>query len=145
MGYRSQLVLDIEAMSNLCIKCKRDLPHDVCPRNMECTSEGMEAIGSSKIVDQIFDKYKAYIYEYVGHNDSSTKRVLRHWYQDEVDYWMRFEVPRDATGKKKPDNGLLPIDHPAIMWLADKDHHVRQFANKLFKLAKMKKPVCEAT
>ena len=135
MGCRIQLVLDIEAMSNLCITYKREIPHDVelCLRNVQCTSKGMEAIGSSEIVDRIFRKYSAYIHEYVGDDDSSTKRVLRHSYQDEVDHWMRLDVPRDVSGKKKPDNGLLPIDHPTIIWLADKGHRVRQFANKLFK------------
>ena len=66
-------------------------PHDVelCPRNVECTSKGMEVIGSSEIVDRIFERYPAY----VGGDDLSTKRVLRHSYQDEVDHWMRMEVP----------------------------------------------------
>jgi hypothetical protein len=46
---------------------------------------------------------------------------------------------------KKTDNGCLPIEHPIIIWLADKGHWVRQFANKLFKLAGKKKADCEAT
>jgi hypothetical protein len=49
------------------------------------------------------------------------------------------------TTGKKTDNGLLPVDHPSIVWLADKGHRVCQFANKLFKLARKKKSDCEAT
>jgi hypothetical protein len=142
IGCRSQLVLDIAAMSNYCIKCARKIEHEpeLCPKNVECSSKGMEAIGSAKIVGELFDNYEAYICEYVGDDDASTKKVLRHSWADEVRAGIRLEkdIPRNKDGKKKPDNGLLPIEHPEIIWQADKGHRVRQFANKLFKLSGMK-------
>jgi hypothetical protein len=97
----------------------------------------MEAIGLSQIVQDLFENYLACIHEYVGDDDSSTKKVLRHSWQDEVDR-VRTEVPRYKNKQKKPYNRRLPIDHPSIVWLADKGHRVRQFANKLFILCREK-------
>jgi hypothetical protein len=103
----------------------------------------MEAIGSSRIVERLFENYQAYIHEYVGDDDSSTKKVLRHSWQDEMDAGLRTDVPRYANNSKKPDNGLLPIEHPFITWLADKGHRVRGFSGKICNLAKLKKADCE--
>jgi hypothetical protein len=147
IGCRSQLVLNVAPMSNKCSKCSRKIPHDgdLCPMNVNCSSKAMEAIGSANIVEDLFLDYNAYIYEYVGDDDSSTKKVLRHSWEEEVIAGTLDEVPRYINGKKKPDNGVLPIEHPNIIWLADKGHRVRQFASKLFKLAGMKKADCEGT
>jgi hypothetical protein len=55
IGCRSQLVLDVESMSNLCSKCKRNLPHDdeMCPKNGNCLAKAMEAIGSANITQNL--------------------------------------------------------------------------------------------
>jgi hypothetical protein len=57
VGCRSQLVWDVEAMSNQCIKCSRGLAHDddMCLQNVDCTSKAMEAVGSCRIVMRICD------------------------------------------------------------------------------------------
>jgi hypothetical protein len=70
---------------------------------------------------------------------------LRHSWEDQVKAGTLDEVPRYKDGRKTPDNGCLPIEHPIIIWLAEKGHRVRQFANKVFKLAGKKKADCEAT
>jgi hypothetical protein len=148
IGCRSQLVLDISPMSNTCAKCLKNLPHDpeLCPRNVDCSAKAMEAIGSAEIVRDLFDRYDAYVHEYVGDDDSSTKKVLRHSWKEEMEAGLRDDVPRYETSRaKKPDNGLLPIEHPSITWLADKGHRVRQFANKIFMLCRKKKADCEGT
>jgi hypothetical protein len=56
IGCRSQMVLDIVQMSNTCSKCSRNLPHppEMCPKNVDCSSKEMEAIGSTKIVQVTF-------------------------------------------------------------------------------------------
>jgi hypothetical protein len=46
--------------------------------------------------------------------------------------------PRTKRGRKKPNSGLLPVDQPKIMFLADKGHRVRSFARKHFALANEK-------
>jgi hypothetical protein len=74
IGCRSQTVLDIAPMSNTCAKCSASKPHppELCPKNVDCTAKAMEAIGSAKIVYNVFEKYPAYICEYVGDDDAST-------------------------------------------------------------------------
>jgi hypothetical protein len=47
---------------------------------------------------------------------------------------------------KKPDNGLLPIRHALVVFLADKGHHVRGYSHVLFTEAnKSKKDGCGCT
>ena len=48
--------------------------------------------------------------------------------------------------EKKPDTGLLPLDHPDITFLADKGHRTRTYGSKLFaEAAKSKKNGCGMT
>jgi hypothetical protein len=118
---------------------------EFCPKNVDCSSKAMEATGSSKICQNLFRDYNAYIYEYVDDEDASTKKVPRHSWEDQVIAGALDEVPRYKDGRKKADNWCLPIEHPIIIWLANKGRRVRQFANKLFKLAGKKKADREAT
>ncbi len=145
IGCEAQLAMGIAPMSNGCIKCTRGIPHSkrLCPKNVDCSSKGMEAVGSANIVQGLFKNYNAYIHEYVGDDDSSTKKVLRHSWAEEYDRGLILEVPKYINRKAKPDNGLLPINHPAIIWLADKGHRVRQFASKVFTLVRQKKAKCK--
>jgi hypothetical protein len=46
--------------------------------------------------------------------------------------------PRTKSGHKKPNSGLLPVDHPKIVFLADKGHRIRNFSRKHFALANEK-------
>jgi hypothetical protein len=46
--------------------------------------------------------------------------------------------PRTKSGRKKPDSGLLPVEHPNIVFLADQGHRVRNSARKHFALANEK-------
>jgi hypothetical protein len=48
------------------------------------------------------------------------KKVLRHSWEEEGIAGTLVDVPRYKDGKKKPDNGVLPVEHPSIIWLADK-------------------------
>jgi hypothetical protein len=86
IGCKSQLVIGVEPMSNACSKCARNIPHDIelCPKNVDCSSKAMEAIGSSRICQNLFRDYNAYIYEYVGDDDGSTNKVLMHSWEDQV-------------------------------------------------------------
>jgi hypothetical protein len=87
MACRSQLVWDVEAMSNVCLKCQREIAHDdrLCSKNVTCTDKGMEAIGSSRIVLRLFNSGDSFVLEYVSDDDSSTKKVLRHRYVDQLE------------------------------------------------------------
>jgi hypothetical protein len=110
-------VIGVEPMSNACSKCTRNIPHDIelCPKNVDCSSKAMEATGSSRICQKLFRDYNAYIYEFVGDDDASTKKVLRHSWEDQVIAGTLDEVPRYKDGRKKPNDGCLPIEHPIII------------------------------
>jgi hypothetical protein len=150
LGCRSQLAWDIEPMSNICIKCVRKIVHDddVCAKNVNCSAKAMEAVGSARIVEWVCSFGDCFVNEYVGDDNSSTKKVMQHSYADmmwvgKIDRWPRYALKdKKRRGAKKPDNGLLPITHPEITWLADKNHRIRQVAKKIFGLCLKKKEEC---
>jgi hypothetical protein len=144
LGCRSHLVWDAEPMSNLCIKYLKGVPHhdqEVYPKNVDCRAKVMEAIGSCKIVLWLYHSGDCILLEYVSDDDSSTKKVLRHSYSDQLEKGIMDDFPRYENGKKKSDTGLLPIGHPAIKWLADRNHRIRGVSKKLFALVNQKKDI----
>jgi hypothetical protein len=54
----------------------------------------MEPVGSAKIIHGLFENNQAYVYKYVGDGDLSTKKVLRHLWQKEMDDGMTEDVPQ---------------------------------------------------
>ena len=154
-GLRSELPIGIEAMSQVCIKCKKGSVHDVdvCPKNYTGSAKGMEAAGAAKIVCRLFlnEKENCYIAHLVTDDDSSVRKILTHSYQELIDalQWTIDDWPRygkDGKGAKKTDNGLLPILHAAIKFLADKGHRNRGYSSVIFKEAtKSKKDGCGCT
>ena len=154
-GLRAGLPIGIEAMSSVCIKCTKGITHepDVCPKNYTGSAKGMEAAGAAKIVCRLFlnDKEKCYVAHLVTDDDSSVRKILTHSYQElidalqcTIDDWPRYG--KDGKGAKKPDNGLLPILHAAINFLADKGHRNRGYSRVIFTEAmKSKKDGCGCT
>ena len=69
-------MVGVEPMYNACSKCaRRYLTINLRPKNVNYSSKAMEAIGSASIIaENLFLDYNAYIYEYVGNDDSSTKK-----------------------------------------------------------------------
>jgi hypothetical protein len=52
-------------------------PAELCPKNVNCSSNGMDAVGLAQIVESLFlNYYEAYICEYMDDNNSSTQNVL---------------------------------------------------------------------
>jgi hypothetical protein len=90
-------------MSNVCLQCQREIAHDdrLCSKNATCTAKGMEAIGSSRIVLRLFNSGDSFVLEYVGDDDSSPKKVLRHRYVDQLETGLIDDYPRYANGRKK--------------------------------------------
>ena len=139
-GLRSNLPIEIEPMSSICIKCTKNIPHepDICPKNYEGSAKGMEATGAARIVSRLFrnEEVKCFVAMLVTDDDSSVRKILEHSYRELIDAGKMMEAdwPRykNGTGQKKPDNGLLPILHAIILFLADKGHRVRGYASKLF-------------
>jgi hypothetical protein len=104
----------------------------------------MEALGSSKIITRICEHGDCFVSEYVGDDDSSTKKVMKHSYanlsQDgKLNEWPRYEGTETKKGPKKSDTGLLPISHPEITWLADRNHRIFQIAKTILLSLQAKK------
>jgi hypothetical protein len=151
LGLRSNLPIEIEPMSSICIKCKKGIVHepDICPKNYEGSAKGMEATGAARIVSRLFqsEDVQCFVEKLVTDDDSSVRKILTHSYRELIEAGEMLEAdwPRykNGTGAKKPDNGLLPILHAIIILLADKGHRVRGYSSKLFAEAyKSKKMGC---
>jgi hypothetical protein len=153
-GLRSNLPIAIEPMSSICIKCTKKVTHgpEICPKNYEGSAKGMEATGAARIVARLFEneEVKCFVAMLVTDDDSSVRKILTHSYRELIDAGFKTDAdwPRykNGTGAKKPDNGLLPLLHAIILFLADKGHRVRGYASKLFVQAnKNKKDRCGMT
>jgi hypothetical protein len=139
LGNRTKLVIAVEAMSQVCSKCRQGQQHEdsLCPKNYDGSSKGMEAEGAARIARRLFENYEVFIEEYVSDDDSSCRKILTHSFWDLIFAGRLTEAlwPRSKSGRKKPNTGLLPVEHPNIVFLADKGHRVRSFARKHFALA----------
>jgi hypothetical protein len=69
----------------------------------------MEAIGSAKTMQELFKSHNAFIHEYIGDDDSSTENVLRHFWQGEMEYGMREELPKYLNEEKKQTTGSYQL------------------------------------
>jgi hypothetical protein len=142
LGNQTKLVIAVEAMSQIRSKCRLGQPHEdsFCQKNYDGSFKGMEAEGAARIARRLFEKYEVFIEEYVSDNDSSCHKILTHSFWDLILEGQLTEAlwPRTKSGRKKPNSGLLPVDHPTIVFLADKGHRVRSFGRKHFALANEK-------
>jgi hypothetical protein len=125
IGLRANMPIGIECMSSVCIKCTKELSHevDVCPKNYTGTAKGMESSGAAKIARHIFDNpsVQACIHSLVTDDGSSVRRILTHSFKKKVDTgrmaasdWPHYG--KNETGGKKPDVGLLPLLHAEIVF-----------------------------
>ena len=158
IGLRSNLVIGIEAMSSVCIKCTNGIDHhqDVCPKNYTGSAKGMEAHGAAKILKRLFENenVRCYVNKLVTDDDSSVRKILTHSYQGLIDAgrmteaeWPRYAKDGvEGKGQRKPDTGQLPLPHPEVEFLADHGHRNRTYSSKNFSEAnKPKKSGCGMT
>ena len=137
IGNRSKLIIGIKPMSLTCRKCTDNL----CPKNYEGSSKGMEATKAARIVKRLLETFNVYIVEYVSDDGSSCRKILTHSYRELIleKRMTEGEWPRNNSGRRKPDNGLLPVKHPAIKFLADKGHRVRSSFKKTLRIGQRTK------
>ena len=144
IGGRTKKVLGIKEFSKVCRKCELDTIHEeeLCPKNYEGSSKGMESTGAVQNVLEIFNNYNAYVHTVVIDDDSATKRLLQQSYkeqqQDALKKGLIYLWPM-VKDKREKDSGMLPLDHPNPAFLADVNHRMRNMASKFFKLSKKKK------
>jgi hypothetical protein len=100
----------------------------------EGSSKGMESVGAHRNVQKLYKKGKCYIRLYVMDDDGSTKRVLK-WKLSKFKTAVAEGRISNAGEEYTAKNGELDLDHPFIIFLADKNHRVRTYASAIFKLA----------
>jgi hypothetical protein len=84
----------------------------------------------ASIVKCLFGYYNVFVKEYVSDHDSSCQKNLTHLFSDLIlaAKLTNAEWPRYKNGQNKSNNlnnGLLPVEHPKIEFLADTGHMVR--------------------
>jgi hypothetical protein len=119
-------------------EAKLNKPHQshLCPRNYHGSSKGMEAYGSFRCVQECWYHKNGYVETYVMDDDSSCRAILRHGIQALFECGRISEEEAKRT-KKENDKGILPLSHPPITVLADKNHRIRTYAKKFFELARL--------
>jgi hypothetical protein len=173
VGNRTKKVIACHYMSRRCAKCELqaklaklaaeeeakltqtvpDLPppvvknhdEDLCPRNYDGSSKGMESNGSFENVIELHTKHNCVLEIIVMDDDSSSENILQ-W---EIKAAMHEELlttwPLTAAGKKRSNKGKLPLSHPPWTKLSDHNHRMRCLAGKCYKLAKAKIEVSKVT
>ena len=143
IGNASLRAVAVECLSRRCSKCEYKITHpsNVCSKNYAGSSKGMEAEGALRNVQLLYEEKDIIIEQFVMDDDSSTKSILRHSWQMMVDIGIldQLDWPRTKSGAKKKDNGMLPLLHPIIDWLADANHRVRTYARYFFNLSHKKR------
>ena len=122
--------------SKLCVTCSSAARHNrlpklhKCPLNYNGSSKGMEASAAAQSVKELFYNANLCVRRYVMDDDATTKSKLRHSYKDLIASGRmdKEDWPKCSNGRKKPDKGELPIDHPVIDVVKDKNHRKRCFA-----------------
>jgi hypothetical protein len=149
VGNESLKTVAVECISRRCSKCEREKAHpeNICPKNYVGSSKGMEPEGALRNVKLLYEEKDVVIQTFVMDDDSSTKSILRHSWKLLVESGLldMLDWPRTKSGYKKKDNGQLPLLHPPIDWLADKNHRVRTYAKYFFILAHKKRSFTSCT
>jgi hypothetical protein len=133
-------------MSKRCRKCKLGHEHasNLCPKNYEGSSKGMEAVGALR---KIWEKQDVSVGTYVMDDDSTTRAVLCHPYKEmlRLGRMTKAKKPKRIAKNPKHDSGQLWMDHPIILPLADKNHQGKHFAKTIFQLANAPNAVSTAS
>ena len=79
----TQLTIEIEQMSQYCVKCALKIMHDasICSKNYVDSAKGMEASGALAMATRLYDTGLAIVGVHVGDDGSSMHSVLRRCYQ----------------------------------------------------------------
>jgi hypothetical protein len=145
-GALTKLVLACHCMSTVCSHCPKVHEFAVdCPNNYNGSSKGMEGRGTYMNVMTIFgSNLNCYVKTITADDDSSAPALLRHSFKD-LQEQHNIPWPRTASGGKKKDTGLLPLEHPPIKFQADHNHRWNCLASDLFKLSSKKRSETKMT
>ena len=150
-GAESKKIIALHTMSRACAKCSNNNTHHpfLCSKNFHGSSKAMEAHGAAVNVNTLFERYNCIVDTIIMDDDSSTKNVLKRKYSDLQEEakkeGKKFEWPKYEGGGKRPDTGLLPINHADPKFKADINHRLRGKSRKEHSLATGPKYKSECT
>jgi hypothetical protein len=146
-------------ISSRCTRCEKKIEHslDICanPEKFASSSRAMESMGSVKTVLDIWNTCPdAYVSAIVTDEDATTRSKLSHSMAELVAAGRMTEAERryrpekeGNLGGKKPDSGVLPLEHPEIIKQSDPGHYVKNYKSvqyQLVHLPKCKSETCKA-
>jgi hypothetical protein len=131
-------------LNKRCLSCengKEEHEPEDCAKNYVGSSKGMEANGVERRVKELWKDvtYDAYVAQFISDDDSTMQARLK-WPcaaalgAGLISKWPTY-VNRNGKETKKKCAGTLPLSHPAISNLADKNHRIRGYGSKMFGLA----------
>jgi hypothetical protein len=95
----------------------------------------MEAFGTFRCVQELWQAKEAYVATFVMDDDSSCRAILQHGIQALRDAG-RITEEEAAKTVATDDKGILPLEHPPLNFKGDKNHRIRNYAKKLFDWAR---------
>jgi hypothetical protein len=141
---KTKLICGMTCLNKRCVLCeagKEHVPAD-CSKNYTGSSKGMEAKGVERRVKQeLWDDttYCAYVSRFISDENSTMQARLRWPRAGAIEARLIAKWPTyiNKNGKetKKKCTGSLPLEHPSISNLADKNHPIRGYGSKIFELA----------
>jgi hypothetical protein len=161
VGNRTKKVIACHYMSRRCAKCelemkaaeKANLPkpvtkdhdEDLCPRNYDGSSKGMECNGSFENVNELHTKHNCVMHVIVMDDDSSSENILQWEIKSAMEKELLTTWPLTPSGARRSNKGKLPLSHPPWTKLADHNHRMRCLAGKCYKLARAKLEISKVT
>jgi hypothetical protein len=140
---KTKLICGMTCLNKRCGFCEAGKEHDPadCSKNYTGSSKGMEAEGVERRVKELWDDttYCAYVARFISDDDSTMQARLRWPHAGAIEAGLIAKWPTyiNKNGKetKKKCTGSLPLEHPSISNLADKNHRIRGYGSKMFELA----------
>jgi hypothetical protein len=152
IGALTKKVIALTVFNKVCIKCERgecfDKVHCANPTKYGGSSKGMEGAGAGIAARKIIRK-GAFIGTFISDDDSSQRSLVKRKLKDlfahgDIKKEDLYTVTKKSK-RKKTDVGVLPYENGPVVHLADPNHRVKSFGNKIYEYVNMgvKKSECE--
>ena len=112
-------------------------PSHICTKNNHRSSKSMEVDAIYDLIVNLWDNKRVGICCIVSDDDTTMRAYLKHSWREKImtkkmskDKW-----PRMSKGRKKEDNGRLPLRIPEPEFLADPSHRKKSFGRHVYALA----------
>ena len=105
----------------------------ICTKNHHRSSKSMEVDAIYNLIVNLWDHKQVGICCIVSDDDTTMHVHLKHSWRDKImaKKMREDEWPRMAKGRKKDNNGRLPLRIPEPEFLADPSHRKKSFGKNL--------------